>query len=422
MNTRAWAAGLLLVSSTPSAIADVSDAQFAEVLEQLRALTERVEELEQQNAELSRSNEVLQQSTASLEADQAETREVVAAIEPVESGGDHWTDRVTWKGDFRFRYEHIAEEGRDDRTRDRIRARPALIAQVNEEVEVGFGLATGGDDPVSTNQTLGGGGSTKDVRLDLAYFDWAVTDNQQLGAGKFKNPLMRAGGWGLLWDGDWRPEGINWRFDNDSFFATLLGNWLESDSIDDDQFSILAQAGYHWPVGENVKLLLGASYFDISTAGKGSFFGDEDEFFGNSFDPVTNRYIFDYELIELFAELGFDLFGRDSKLWADFVHNLDPDEENTGYAVGFRLGNAKQRGEWDAGLFYEDLEKDAALGLLTDSDFGGGGTDVRGFGLTGSYVIAKNWTFRGTYFISENQISIAPRDFDRLMLDLNFKW
>ena len=83
-----------------------------------------------------------------------------------------WAEKIKWKGDFRYRYEDIEEDGKDDRDRNRIRARPALVAKTSDTTEVGFGLATGGDDPVSTNQTLGGGGSTKDVRLDLAYATW----------------------------------------------------------------------------------------------------------------------------------------------------------------------------------------------------------------------------------------------------------
>ena len=42
----------------------------------------------------------------------------------------------------------------------RIRARTELSARINDAVTVGFGLATGGDDPVSTNQTLGDGDVT----------------------------------------------------------------------------------------------------------------------------------------------------------------------------------------------------------------------------------------------------------------------
>ena len=72
---------------------------------------------------------------------------------------------------------------------------------------MGLGIATGGDDPVSTNQTLGGGGSTKDVRLDLAYGKWQATDNIYLAAGKIKNPFYRPQKTAFMWDGDYNPEG-----------------------------------------------------------------------------------------------------------------------------------------------------------------------------------------------------------------------
>ena len=68
---------------------------------------------------------------------------------------------------------------------------PALVAKITDTREVGFGMATGGDDPVSTNQTLGGGGSTKDVRLDLAYATWTGLENTALTAGKFANPILQ---------------------------------------------------------------------------------------------------------------------------------------------------------------------------------------------------------------------------------------
>ena len=117
-----------------------------------------------------------------------------------------WAERLSWKGDFRYRYENIDQEGRDGRNRSRIRARTSLIGQVSDTVEVGVGLATGGDDPVSSNQTIGGGGSSKDVKLDLAYFNWSGLENTNITGGKFSNFLIRPSKQGLMWDGDWRPE------------------------------------------------------------------------------------------------------------------------------------------------------------------------------------------------------------------------
>ena len=73
-------------------------------------------------------------------------------------------DRFKVKGDFRYRYETIDVDGKDNRSRHRIRARLSGVVQLPTNVEIGMGLATGGDDPVSSNQTLGKGGSSKGVQ------------------------------------------------------------------------------------------------------------------------------------------------------------------------------------------------------------------------------------------------------------------
>ena len=123
---------------------------------------------------------------ASTNLQQVQTADLSAA----EAG---WPDRVKLAGDFRYRYEGISVEGSDTRRRNRIRARTNITAQAADNIEVGFGLATGGDDPVSANQTLGGGGSSKNIRLNLAYVDWEAMDGLHVIGGKFKNPLYRAG-------------------------------------------------------------------------------------------------------------------------------------------------------------------------------------------------------------------------------------
>jgi len=72
---------------------------------------------------------------------------------------------------------------------------------------------------------------------------------------------------------------------------------------------------------------------------------------------------------------------------------------------------------------YEKLEADAVLGLLTDSDFGGGGTDAKGSIFKGTWAFHKNWNAKFTYFLNEIDLASGnPRDFDRLQLDLNFKY
>ena len=87
-----------------------------------------------------------------------------------------WLEKIKISGDFRYRHEHIDSqravdgnaEWRSGRDRDRIRARLKVSANVNDEWDVVFRMATGQyeffddtllADTVSTNQTLTNFGS-----------------------------------------------------------------------------------------------------------------------------------------------------------------------------------------------------------------------------------------------------------------------
>ena len=415
---------LLILS--PVAAQAASDEDIAAMREQLMALSERLDRLEAENRELTATNAELvkdSQETAVTVAAVSEKTDAVAADVEERSAKTKWTETIRWKGDFRYRYESFDVENQPNRDRNRIRARAALIADVTPTIEVGLGLASGGDDPVSSNQTLGGGGSTKDLRIDLAYFDWDGLKDTHVYGGKFSNYVYRAGKNALLWDGDWRPEGTGIKWNNDMFFANALGTWIESDSKEGQSFAYLTQLGVKFPIGDNFKLTTGVGYHVFDTAGSGSFFGDDDDFFGNSFDPITNTYLYDYEELEFFADLGFEMFGHPALLFGDYVQNQAVDEDDTGWAVGFKYGSARNKGEWQFGYVYQRLEKDAVLGLLTDSDFGGGGTNSKGSIIKGSYAIYKNFNANLTYFINDVGLDREdPIDFKRLQLDLSFKY
>ena len=410
----------------PGASQAASDEDFAAMRAQIQALSERLDQLEADNRKLTAANAEMtklnQDNTATI-ASMSEQSEAVAAEVQKQAAATDWTDKLRWKGDFRYRFESFDIEGTPDTNRNRVRARAALIADVTPTVEVGLGLASGGDDPVSSNQTLGGGGSTKDLRLDLAYFDWAAFNNTHIVGGKFNNLIYRSGKNALLWDGDWRPEGTGIRWAKGIFFANGLGTWMESDSKKEQSFAYLTQAGVNLPIGDSVNLTAGIGYHVFDTKGLGSFFGDDNDFFGNSFDPVNNTYLHNYEEIELFADLGFELFNHPALVFANYVENQAVDDLNTAYAFGIKYGKAKNKGEWEFGYIYQELEADALLGLLTDSDFGGGGTDSKGHILKGSYAVAKNFNAKFTYFINDAGLkSGEPIDFNRLQLDLSFKY
>jgi len=429
--------GLSLMLFSSQAFSQVGESEIQALRAQIDSLTRRLDELERQNLEMSRS---LQQaeaqapgpaavgataaSPAALEAqiDQAVAQQVDERMAAVS-----WAERMRWKGDFRYRYENIDEQGKDGRNRSRIRARAALEADVAPTVKVGFGLATGGNDPVSANVTLGGGGSKKEINLDLAYFDWSGLANTHVLGGKFENYLVKPQKTALLWDGDWRPEGLGIVWNNGRFFAQGLGTWLEGDSRNGTEFGWVAQAGMNLKLGETGKLMFGGGYSQFDIAGRTPLFGDPEDFYGNSYvvNPVTGalEFAYNYHELQAFAEYSFALAGHPIALFADYVVNTDADDNDTGYLFGAKFGSAKKRGTWDVSYFYEKLEADAVVGLVTDSDFGGGGTDAKGHVFMGTYAFHDNWNFKATYFI--NDIALAsgnPRDFDRLMLDLNFKY
>ena len=64
------------------------------------------------------------------------------------------------------------------------------------------------------------------------------------------------------------------------------------------------------------------------------------------------------------------------------------------------------------------------FGFFTDSDFIGGGTDGKGHIFRGSYALTKNVSLGGTLFINERgeNSTGSPEDYDRLMLDVEFKY
>ena len=375
------------------------------LVDQVEALSLRVKELEQANQVQQSSNDVLVKHSIESAVDTAKQSLL--------------TDKIKFKGDFRLRHETIDDVTKaETRDRSRIRARIQANAKVNDNWSVGIGLASGGDDPVSTNQTLGNGGSTKGINLDLAYFDWSGLDNTHVLGGKINNPFYKPAKHALIWDGDYRPEGLAYKYENDSLFANAGFMYLESDNkagSQDDKSFWGVQFGYKHNFG-NAKVTSGVSYYHLGVAGSAPFFDNDS--FGNSL--LNDVYQYDYQELELFGELSFSALGQPVSVFIDWVQNQDADANDTAYAIGATIGNAKKPGTWKATYIYQDIEADAVFGLTTDSDFGGGGTNSKGHLIKADYAISKNTSFGVTYF--SNERGSDATDYDRLQLDLKLKF
>jgi hypothetical protein len=393
--------------------AHVPEAEWAEFKAQFAAMAERVNALEAENRALQEATSGTNLVTVEdLDATNAE----IATLK-TQNKSTSWAENVSWKGDFRYRYEEI-DDGGKDRERHRMRARAALIAKATDNVEVGLGVATGGDDPVSTNQTLGGGGSTKDIKLDLAYFKYKPNEFW-LAGGKMKHPYYKPMKSGLIWDGDYRPEGLFAGWAGDMFFANASYIHINSDSKNG-----LDEALWGAQIGTRLgPVTVAAGYFDIPTSGYPLIF-DPDNSFGNATDGEGN-YLYDYELITIGADATFKVADLALSIYGDFVQNQDADDYDQGYIVGAKLGKAKKKGSWQAQYQYQELEADATFALVTDSDFMGGGTDGKGHKISAAYALLDKWTLGFTYFDGDkcmDSVKCDKRDYDRLMIDTKFKY
>lgn len=417
--TAAWAAVASISLATGSAEAAVTEAEFEQLKAQMSTLMQRVSALEQENAEL-------RESTASAVSELKLTRAPVAAEA---RRANHWTDSIRLSGDFRYRYEEIDIAARDVRSRHRLRARAGFVAQLPNAVEVGLRIAAGNEAPPSGNTTLGSGGSSKKLFLDQAYATWKPFDGAYLSGGKMKNNFYRPQGSGLLWDSDYTPEGIALGWSGNGVFLNAAAIGLESDSNRANHtFYYGVQSGFTVGLGEGLALTAGAGYLDIPVQGETVFFGDSDDFYGNTFNCGEDdrcTYNNNFEELELFSDLTWRGLAQPLAVYAHYVQNLDADEHDTGWLVGTRLGKADSAGSWDFGYQYERVEADAVLGLLRDSNVAGGGTDIRGHKLFGTYAVDKQWHMGLTIFVDnesgENAFG-AGRDFDRVVLDTLFKY
>jgi hypothetical protein len=353
-----------------------------------------------------------------------------------------WADSVTFKGDVRYRYESINDDSKLDanketytRERERIRARLGAEAKCNSNLKAGIEFSTGQSDPVSGNQTLGDGFTKKDFKLNLAYFDYSFLGDSanelHAVAGKMKNPFITFPD-DLVWDGDLTPEGLALKGQWGGGIATLMANggymWVQERSDKDDLMLYAAQGAMKLQFIPEIGLTFGASYYGfqdlqgvdvIDWEAKNGSYGNS-TVNGTVSGSTTNKaWASDYAPVVYFAQLELWLGGVPLSLYVQELANADADKYDQGHLYGATLGKAKNPQTWEIGYSYAELEKDATLGMFTDSDRWGGGTDGKGHKIYGKYQIMKNLQAGVTYFVDDKKISDpkSTTDYDRLQVD-----
>ncbi|HKE96193.1 MAG TPA: putative porin, partial [Povalibacter sp.] len=352
----AVAAALSLPAGAMAASAD----ELAQIREQLQGLMQRVDRLEQENTTLKTENENLKSQTDYLKAETKGLRKDSAnmAVDVGKAKGTDWASRITAKGDLRYRHEEISDPTRkgatgtfsEDQTRQRIRARLGFDAKVTDTVTVGLLIATGGDDPRSSNQTLGGTNSRKAIGFDLAYFDWKFASWGDLIGGKMKYPYYRPGQ-SLFNDNDVNPEGLALTFNEGMFFGSGWGFWVDernnaarsstntatppvttlTNCIADagrvcskDVYVFGGQVGARFPIGEST-LVAAVTYSDLQNGqGQRPFYNASSN--GNTLTGPFSGLAYDFNVIEGLLEFNTQIGALPLQVWGNYAQNQDPDD------------------------------------------------------------------------------------------------
>ena len=371
----------------------------------------------------------------------------------------------------------------NDFERSRIRARLGVGAQVSEQVSVGIRLTTGSStgSPTSTNQTMGQSFNKYAVVLDRAFVQLKPDASWRLTAGRMANPYYATD---LVYADDLGFEGFaastQQKWGGGDAFATA-GYFPMADHKPGTNAArglVGLQLGNAFKLASRDELKLGLAFYVYQgiTASR----EPDQRAFAAGYDPslLPSNYATRYEYASSLRQRGNTLFrvnaltdeytpsvfglasefkilnlttslslnhllGQPVVLTADYVKNLGFDKkkikERTGYELvdgkdtgimmraAFGPAQVNQKGQWNASLAYRYLGSDAVLDAFTNSDFGLGGTNNKGWILQANYGLYKN-TWVSARWLSANQLdSFAPGSTtkfssDILQLDLNARF
>ncbi|MCF7916883.1 MAG: putative porin, partial [Candidatus Omnitrophica bacterium] len=258
-----------------------------------------------------------------------------------------WVQSLKIKGDLRLRYQwedkSSATSSSSDRHRGRYRFRLGLQSDINDKLIVAAGLATGGSDARSTNQTMTGSFSTPDIRLDYAYAEWSATPWMTLRGGKVKSikkEIFRPSD--LLWDSDIHPEGLTIALEKEvngtDFFANNAFWVLEESSSDEsDAVMWVVQPGFKTKLSDQVKLTAAVAgyFFDnvqgstlTGSAGSNTLEGGALKYKYNSVSPSVK--------LDIKEPFGIPVLDKMS-IFGDFIYNPDPSDANQGWLAGVKF-------------------------------------------------------------------------------------
>ena len=315
---------------------------------------------------------------------------------------------VKFGGNFGYRNDNF-EVGASEENRDRFRLQLQGAADVNDATKVVFGLTTG--NTKSTWTDMSGENSLKDVKLNLAYVEYAAAPFAKVTLGKMHQPWKSEG---LMFDPDIKPEGLAVALKHGSgVYGNVFKLKLSEDAVAADSKLDGLQVGFVTKVSDvtvdvNAALLEQSQRTDVVCI--------------LPVPAVPCRSVpLETDLQVLSLSLAKEVAGLPVKAFVQQVKNDKASKLDTATAYGVTFGNAKNPGDWEVSLVNQKSDQNALSTVWTDSDFAGGVVAHDGLALRGAYALAKGWKVRGAYYDVEIG-QVRPVDSKRLMLDLVYSF
>jgi hypothetical protein len=383
---------------------------------------------------------------------------------------------VNLSGDIRFRYEAnnwyttpavkvgaTTYEAGMARTigyeRYRIRARLQDLAKVNDFTTAVVRLTTDAylsgnapyGQPNTANQTLNSYGDKDPVALDKAYIDVApqVPSLPVFIAGVQGMPFLLDGtNANLIFDDNLTDGGMSlgltsptmWGLDLRAVGAQFINEDSKTgfDGYTPVQHPMFEgeQAILDWnaaPMGQTMGLsLAAANYTWHYISGTNVFPQGSAGTYTNSVNNTTADLLdYGYSLRDLLGVYNTNIMGVPTKAYYEYVINKDVNHNNTGYVAGAEIASGDMipwsKNEITLGYNYRRVETDAVLGIWSDGDFDGGGTDAMGGKFYAKVMVGDNlWVSLQQYNDQGNLEAEATGGhyslFQRTQVDLNAKF
>jgi hypothetical protein len=392
-------------------------------------------------------------------------RGITAGSTPaVSGGGESWTDRLSFFGDFRGRYEGFwwDEDPNGAHRRNNHRARYRLRlggkAEVNDYIDVKFRLATGGlGDRRSRNQTMGG--VTEDFDPDafnvdqayialkpLAKMDLSMGQKLDVKFGKVGNMFRsKVGKDYLFWDGDLTPEGVVVGYEvmpTDGFDLAFNGGYLlvdqQSGEKDLDLWAMQLRA---LAKGDAVSGGANLSWYGFRSVTTNTFEPDgtprpAGRFItdgladGNLVGGLTDDSKVDIADLRVWGKLTM-IEGWPILVYGNVLRNFSAKDvgamagkEDLAWSVGVEVGDKKKVVKVGAGYFRVEANAVPA-GNFTDSDLFEHKTNAEGWAIYAARQIFKNTDLSFTLFLMDDPLdkdipdTDALEDSDRTRLQVN---